>query len=176
MKGDTTLGAKLSPRQSHAYKPLKRAVKVLGTKVVDRRTHQGRALVHWRAELIADLGGVENLSTQERALVDEAVMTRLIISNLNVWMLQQKSLVSGRNRGALPVVLHRNGLVATLKGLLEALGLQRRAKKVLSLEMIAAEYEAKKEAAEKAKVVKETEQKTEPEGERIKTKPASGDQ
>jgi hypothetical protein len=61
------------------------------------------------------------------------VLTKLILSSLSVWMLEQKSLVSGRNRGALPVVLHRNALVGTLKSLLEALGLKRRARRVPTL-------------------------------------------
>ncbi len=70
-------------------------------------------------------------------------MTKLILSSLNVWMLEQPSLVSGRMRGALPVVRDRNALVTTLKGLLEALGLERRAKKVATLEDVAAEYAEK---------------------------------
>jgi hypothetical protein len=139
VKLDRGLGARLSPRQTHGYRPLKKAVRVLGTRAVDRRTRIGKALDHWRADLIADLGGLENISTQERALVDEAVLTKLILSSLSAWMLKQQSLVSNKNRGALPVVLHRNQLVSTLKGLLESLGLQRRARKVPSLEEYLAE-------------------------------------
>ena len=96
MKVDRGLGARLSPRQTHAYAPLKRAVKVLGTRAVDRRTRIGKALEQWRADLIADLGGLENISTQERAIIDEAVLTKLILSSINVWMLKQQSLVSNR--------------------------------------------------------------------------------
>jgi hypothetical protein len=134
VKVDRGLGARLSPRQTHAYAPLKRAVKVLGTRAVDRRTRIGKALEQWRADLIADLGGLENISTQERAIIDEAVLTKLILSSINVWMLKQQSLVSNRSRGALPVVLHRNQLVTTLKVLLDSLGLKRRAKPVEQLE------------------------------------------
>jgi hypothetical protein len=134
VKVDRGLGARLSPRQTHAYAPLKRAVKVLGTRAVDRRTRIGKALEQWRADLIADLGGFENISTQERAIIDEAVLTKLILSSINVWMLKQQSLVSNKNRGALPVVLHRNQLVTTLKVLLDSLGLKRRTKPVEQLE------------------------------------------
>jgi hypothetical protein len=49
-------------------------------------------------------------------------------------MLKQQSLVSNKNRGALPVVLHRNQLVTTLKVLLDSLGLKRRTKPVEQLE------------------------------------------
>jgi hypothetical protein len=134
VKADRGLGTRLSPRQTHAYGPLKRAVRVLGTKAVDRRTRVGKALDQWRADLIADLGGLENISTQERAIIDEAVLTKLILSSINVWMLKQRSLVSDRNRGALPVVMHRNTLVTTLKALLESLGLARRTRELPSLQ------------------------------------------
>jgi hypothetical protein len=119
---------------------LKRAVRVLGTRAVDRRTRIGKALDAWRADLIADLGGLENISTQERALIEEAVLTKLILSSMNVWLLAQPSLVSGRNRGVLPAVLHRNQLVATLKTLLDSLGLKRRTRELPSLAVIAREY------------------------------------
>ena len=80
------------------------------------------------------MGGLENISTQERALIEEAVLTKLILSSMNVWLLAQPSLVSGRNRGVLPAVLHSNQLVTTLKVLLDSLGLKRRAKPVELLE------------------------------------------
>ncbi len=56
------------------------------------------------------------------------------VSSVNAWLLAQRSLVCGRNRGVLPAVLHRNQLVTTLKVLLDALGLQRRAKQIPTLE------------------------------------------
>jgi hypothetical protein len=152
VKADRGLGARLSPRQTHAYGPLKRAVRVLGTKAVDRRTRVGKALDQWRTNLIADLGGLENISTQGRALIDEAVLTKLILSSINVWMLKQPSLVSNKNRGVLPVVLHRNQLVATLKGLLEALGLERRAREVPSLEAYLASKRAEAKPPHHAQV------------------------
>jgi hypothetical protein len=96
------------------------------------------------ADLIADLGGLENIPTQERAIIDEAVLTKLILSSINVWMLKQQSLVSNKNRGALPVVLHRNQLVTTLKTLLDSLGWKRRQRDVPAL----ADYLGAKNGAE----------------------------
>jgi hypothetical protein len=103
----------------------------------------GKALDDWRAGIVTDLGGIDQLSKQEQALLDEAVLTKLILSSINVWMLEQPSLVNGRTRAVLPVVLHRNQLVAMLKGLLEALGLKRRARELPSV----AEYIANKGSA-----------------------------
>jgi hypothetical protein len=139
--------AKREPRfgnhQSHGLKVLKRAVQALGSRAVDKRTTVGKALAAWRAELLIDLGGLENVSTAKLALVEEAVLTKFLLSSINAWMLAQKSLVSGRNRGVLPVVRDRGQLVSTLKGLLEALGLERRSKQVSTLQDIVAEYASK---------------------------------
>jgi hypothetical protein len=46
----------------HGTKALKRAVSTLGRRAIDRRTTVGKALAAWRAELIADLGGIEQVS------------------------------------------------------------------------------------------------------------------
>ena len=121
---------RLSPRQSHGVKALKRAVKTLGSRTIDQRTRVGKALAAYRSGLIADLGGIESLSRQELALVEEVVITSLILSSVNAWILAQKSLVSARSKMILPAVRDRNSLVNTLKGLLEALGLKRRAKEL----------------------------------------------
>jgi hypothetical protein len=106
---------------------------VLSTRAVDRRTRIGKALQAWRTELIDDLGGIENLSAAKIALIDSAVKTKLILDSIEVWILRQPSLVSGRNRGVLPVVLHRNALVGTLRQILADLGLERRRREVLPL-------------------------------------------
>jgi hypothetical protein len=118
---------RLSPRQSHGIKALKRAVSTLGSRTIDKRTQVGKALAAWRAELIADLGGIENVSTQELALVDEAVKTKLILDSVDAWVLAQASLIDKRKRTVLPVVRDRNSLVSTLRQLLNDLGLRRRA-------------------------------------------------
>jgi hypothetical protein len=65
--------------RTHGVSTLKRAVYSLGNRSVDRRTTMGRALAAWRSELLADLGGIENVTTQELALIEEAVKTKLIL-------------------------------------------------------------------------------------------------
>lgn len=93
----------------------------------------GRALAAWRAELLADLGGIDNVSTQELALVEQAVKTKLLIDSVDAWLLEQQTLVNKRTRALIPVVRDRTGLVATLRGLLGDLGLKRRAREPLDL-------------------------------------------
>ncbi len=112
----------------HGITRLKHAVNVLGGRSIDRRTTIGKALAAWRSELLADLGGIEAVSTQELALVEEAVKTKLILDSVDAWLLQQRTLINKRSRSVLPAVRDRQALVATLRGLLGDLGLQRRMK------------------------------------------------
>jgi hypothetical protein len=48
--------------------------------VVDRRSI-GKALAAWRSELPAHLGGIKAVSTQELALVEKAVKSKLILDS-----------------------------------------------------------------------------------------------
>jgi hypothetical protein len=83
--------------------------------------------------LIADLGGLEAVSTQELALVDEAVKTKLILDSVDAWLLSQPTLINKRARAVLPAVRDRNALVTTLRGLLTDLGLRRRVREAPDL-------------------------------------------
>jgi hypothetical protein len=116
-------------------------VKTLGSRTIDQRTKVGKALAAYREDLFADLGGAENLSRQEHLLVEEVIITMLLLSSVNAWLLTQKSLVSKKTRGVIAAVRDRNSLVLTLKGLLESLGLKRRAKPLPSLAEILASGE-----------------------------------
>ena len=90
--------------QKHGLCLLKRAVKELGNRAIDRRTSAGKALLTWRRELIADLGGEQAISAQQRALVELAVRTRLFVESLDAWIMGQPSLVNARRRSVHPVV------------------------------------------------------------------------
>jgi hypothetical protein len=126
--------------QTHGLDTLKRAVSTLGSRVVDKRSKVGKALAAWRADLIADLGGADSISTQEAA-IEETIITTLLLSSVNAWLLKQPTLVNKRSRSVIAAVQQRNSLVATLRGLLESLGLQRRAKPLPSLAEILASGE-----------------------------------
>jgi hypothetical protein len=112
---------------------LKSALRQLGPRVIDRRTSLGKHLAAWRADLVADLGGEEALSTQQRALVDLIVRQQLLLQSIDSWLLTQPSLVNGRKRAVLPVVRERQGLADSLARYLTQLGLERQAKPVPSL-------------------------------------------
>ena len=117
----------------HGLTTLKQAVKGLGGRVIDRRTTLGKALRKWRADLIQDLGGKETISTQQEALVDLAVKSKLILDSIDAWLLTQRSLVNARKRSLLPAVRERQQLADGLARYLGQLGLERRTKEVPSL-------------------------------------------
>ncbi len=121
-------------RTMHGLTTLKRAVKNLGGRAIDRRTVVGKALSQWRAELLQDLGGPEAVSTQELAIVDLAVRTKLMLDSIDTWLLIQPSLVNARKRSLLPVVRERTQLSDALSRYLGQLGLKRRPKPALTIQ------------------------------------------
>jgi len=119
--------------RSHGAFALKRAVRTLGSRTIDRRTRVGRALASWCEDLAGDLGGLDALSTAQRALIEQAATTRLILDSIDGWLAKQPSLIDRRKRSLLPVVRERQSLADALVRYLTALGLERRAKDVNDL-------------------------------------------
>ena len=122
--------SKKPPRSyaKHGLTTLKKAVKGLGGRVIDRRTTLGKALAKWRGDLIQDLGGREAISTQQEALVDLCVKSKLILDSIDAWLLVQPSLVNARKRSLLPAVRERQQLADGLARYLNQLGLERKTK------------------------------------------------
>src|SRR5438552_3331319 len=106
---------------------LKRAVQTLGTRALpSRSTALGRALHEWRTSLIADLGGTDAVSTQQLALVELAVRTKLLVDSVDAYVLSMPSPVNRQKRCLYAVVRERQGLVGQLQSILRDLGLERR--------------------------------------------------
>jgi hypothetical protein len=113
---------------------LKRAVKTLGSRSLPpAKTALGRALREWRESLIADLGGSDIVTTQQLAIVDMAVRTKLLVDSVDAYVLGMPSAVNKRNRCLYPVVKERQALVSQLQSLLRDLGLERRVQPTQSL-------------------------------------------
>ena len=119
------------PYNKHGLVTLKATLRALGPRVIDRRTHMGRALAAWRADLMRDLGG--DVTTAQAALIDLAVRTRLLLDSIDAWLLAQPSVINVRKRTLIPVVKERAALVSQLQSLLRDLGLERRTKPVETL-------------------------------------------
>jgi hypothetical protein len=135
MNDDGAARSKRPPRVSskHGLTVMKKTVNVLGRRVIDKRTTLGKTLAQWRTELIEDLGGPDAASTQQQALIELAVRTKLMVDSIDAWLLVQPSLVNARRRALLPVVLQRQQLADGLARYLTQLGLQRRPKKTTDL-------------------------------------------
>jgi hypothetical protein len=111
---------------------MKRALKAGGARALDRRTRVSKALDQWRDQLISDLGGPEQVSTQQLAVVTLAVQTRLLLQSIDNWLLRQPSLINARKRAVIPAITQRQSLADSLARYMMQLGLERRSK-VLSL-------------------------------------------
>jgi hypothetical protein len=122
------------PYQQHGLHTLKRRLKVRGLDGIDKRSSAARALLAWRRELEADLGGPEGLTAQQRAVVDVASTTKLLLDSVDRWLLEQgDGLVNRKRRAVYPVVLQRQQLADALARYMGQLGLERRAKPAPSL-------------------------------------------
>ncbi len=119
--------------RTHGAYTLRAAVKELGSRAVDRRTKTGRALAAWRSEIAGDLGGLDALSAQQRAVLEEAVKLKLMLDSVDAWILAQPSLVDRRKRALLPVVRERQSLADALVRYLTTLGLERRVRELPDL-------------------------------------------
>src|SRR5262245_19459612 len=115
-------------RRKHGLNSLKKAWSQLGNRAIDGRSPAGVALRKWRRDLIADLGGDDAVSTQQLALVDLAVKSKLLLDSIDTWLLTPPTLVNARKRSLIPVVLQRQTLADGLARYLSQLGLVRRHK------------------------------------------------
>ena len=117
----------------HGLTTLQKAVKTLGARAIDPESPVGQALTAWRSDLITDLGGAELVSTQQRAVIDVAVRTKLLLDSIDAWLLRQPALVNRRRKAVLPAVVQRQRLADSLAHYMNLLGLERRRPKPVSL-------------------------------------------
>jgi hypothetical protein len=115
-----------SGRPSYGLYALKHAVNTIGNRAIDKRTITGRALAQWRKDLIQDLGGDENVSTQQSAIVDLAVKSKLLLASIDTWLLTQRSLINKKKKALIPVVQQRQALADGYAKYIAMLGLERR--------------------------------------------------
>ena len=133
----------------HGLNALKARIKVRGLTAIDMRTAAAQALIAWRRELVADLGGEEAVSAQQRALIELAARTRLYVDSLDAWIMGQPSLINARKRAVLPVLLQRQQLADALARYMMQLGLERRAREVRDLKAYLTERSAMNERSDR---------------------------
>jgi hypothetical protein len=111
------------PYAFHGLTAMQRALKQFA---LDEQTALGRALMAWRRDLIRDLGGDEVVTTQQLAVIDVAIRTKLLLDSVDDWLLRQPSLVLYRTRSLFPVVSQRQSIANGLVHYMNLLGLERR--------------------------------------------------
>ena len=82
----------------------------LGSRAIDGRSILNYQIKKWRRELVNDLGGEDSISTQQSALIDLAVKSKLLLDSIDAWLLTQPTLINKRKKSLLPVVLQRQTL------------------------------------------------------------------
>jgi hypothetical protein len=125
---------------THGLHTLKRTISLLGGRTIDRRYRVGKALAQWRDDIVADLGGADTISTQQQALVELAVRSKLLLDSVDAWLLVQPSLINARKRTLLPVVIQRQALADALARYLAQLGLKRVSKEVSLQDYVQEKY------------------------------------
>jgi hypothetical protein len=122
---------------------LTRILRTVPLDTIDRRSSAGVYMRRIREDLTDQLGG--DVSPARAILIEEAAKTALIVKATGDFILRQSDGLV-RDGELLPVVVQREALVNSLARLLVAIGLERRAKPVPTLE----EYIAAKDAEEHA--------------------------
>jgi hypothetical protein len=95
---------------------------------MDGRSSLSYALKKRRRKLVEDLGNDNKISTQQSALIDLAVKSKLLIDSVDAWLWVQPLSVNKRKRELLPVVLRRQQLADGSAKYLSQLGLERQVK------------------------------------------------
>jgi hypothetical protein len=85
---------RVRPYHKHGLTTLRRTVEAIGGRMLDGRTTLAKQLAAWKVDLVRDLGG--DVSTQQAAIVDLAVRTKLLLDSIDAWLLVQPSLVNAR--------------------------------------------------------------------------------
>jgi hypothetical protein len=127
-RGGAPLGS--HNHESHGLHSMKSAMVRLGSRAIDGRSEVGVALRKWRKDLIADLGG--NVSTQQDAIIDLAIKSKLLLDSIDAWLLSQPSIILKRKKTLMPVVMQRQQLADGFARYMAMLGLER-VEKSLSL-------------------------------------------
>jgi hypothetical protein len=123
---------------------MKRAIAKLGSRAIPGNTKLGYALKAWRKEVVTSLGGPDNITPQQLAIIEMASMNKMMIGSVDAWIMSQPTLIT-RNRTLIPVVLQRQALVNGFCSMMSQLGLKRVQKPVPTLDEIKREILAEQD-------------------------------
>jgi hypothetical protein len=116
---------------------LTRILRTLPIDAIDNRSVAGVAIRRIRDDLVAQLGGAENISAAERILIEQAAKKWLLVESIGNYLLglQQVTRTTTDKNGSqdthvLSLVIQHDRLQATLAMLLDKIGIQNRARVV----------------------------------------------
>lgn len=121
------------PPLPKGLRQLRARIMLRGLGVVDKRTHEARAVLDWRRQLIDDLGGEAGLSAARKALVEVAARSKLYLDHIDAVLVARRSLLTHRRARVLPLVDQRRKFADSLTKTLVALGVGRQAAPALDL-------------------------------------------
>lgn len=124
------------PYTKHGQAALHNALKAVANEDgwVESLGEVGEALKGWKKALVDDLGGESQVSAMQRAVIELATKTHLMLESVDRFLLEQPSLVNKSRRQLFPVVLQRQALADALSRYMNQLGLERKAKQTVSLQ------------------------------------------
>jgi hypothetical protein len=109
----------------HGLYKLESRLRLKGWDAIDWRTRGAKQLSAWRSELTASLGGEDNITPQRKAILEAVCRSRLFLESIDLWLLEQPSLILKRKRSLLPALVQRQALCDSLMRQLQAIGLER---------------------------------------------------
>jgi hypothetical protein len=112
---------------------LKARIQLKGLNSIDRRMGAARSLLQWRAAVVADMGGEENLTAAKRAVIEEATRTKAYLDHVDAFLLSLESVIDRKSRKLRPIVDARMRIGEHLMKQLDRLGLERVPKPVPTL-------------------------------------------
>ncbi len=133
---------KQRPYHQHGHGVVEKALPYLLGRVKDalipeeKLSPVERAAREWRQEVLADLGGAENVTATKMALLDAATGSKIILDSLDMYVFDLAGilgLVNRRNRRVFAIVQDRMRVADSLARQLQTLGLERRGRQEPSL-------------------------------------------
>ncbi len=119
---------------AYALRQARSAFEVLNhVKRLNRRTRAGKAVTQWENQFIDAMGGPDVLSPQLETVCRMAARTRLLLEVVDGFIATMESPIHRGKRALWPVIMQRQVLADALLRQLQAMGLERRAKRVPSV-------------------------------------------
>jgi hypothetical protein len=98
MVAGNTVAAGNNIRLDHGLRRAKRVVDEYGKRAIDGRSEVAQRLKRWRTAIIADLGGLQNVSAQQLSIVELLCRTKMLLDSIDAFVLTMPSPINKRSR------------------------------------------------------------------------------